>query len=84
MFKSTLLALLVTASLVVAQSNEGVYLSNCNEFEPGILYSEMDYYSNAKQDSQNQQDPDATARVNSNGDVTWEGQEVCAYVYPRL
>ena len=58
------------------RSSEGVYLSNCNEFEPGILFSEMDYYSNAKSGSQNQEHPQATAYVSS-GYIHWEGQQVC-------
>jgi hypothetical protein len=44
MFKSTLLAVLTVNGVAVATPNEGVYLSNCLEFEPGILYSEMDSY----------------------------------------
>ena len=48
MFKNSLTALLFGASaphLTVAApaaSNEGAYLTNCDEFEPGRLYSEMD------------------------------------------
>ncbi len=94
-FKTALLTLLSAASILTLTSaspaplspevmkakrasNEGVYLSNCDEFEPGILFSEMDFYSNAKSGSQNQEHPDATAFV-SNGDVTWEGQQVCGF-----
>jgi len=75
---SAVVALAAPSSLVVpCASNEGVYLSNCDEFEPGILYSEMDYYSNAKSGSQDEEQPQATAYV-QNGYVTWEGQQVCA------
>jgi hypothetical protein len=41
MLKSVLLALFAATGLAIA-SNEGVYLANCNEFEPGIHYSEFD------------------------------------------
>ncbi len=72
--------------LEARSSNEGVYLTNCKEFEPGELYSELDYYSNAKQDSQNQQQPDATAVVgspsgqpNTDSRVHWEGNQICGF-----
>ena len=60
-----------------AASNEGVYLANCNEFEPGIHSSEFDYYSNARSGSQNSQKPDASVKVTNNEYVNWEGHEVC-------
>ena len=90
MFKLTLLAIFATtgffqlatgspASSIPARrdSNEGVYLANCNVVDAGILYSEMDYYSNAKTGSQNGQQPDDTADVDIHGDVLWEGNQVC-------
>ena len=92
MFKLTLLALLATTGVfqlavgsptpltltpIRRESNEGVYLSNCDEFEPGKLFSEMDYYANAKSGSQNGQHPDASTVVDSSNYVIWEGQQVC-------
>jgi len=75
---ASLLQLAIASPLQTRDSSEGVYLSNCDEFEPGKLFSQMDYYSNAKGGSQNSEKPDATASVgDSSGTVNWEGQQVC-------
>ncbi|TAQ87644.1 hypothetical protein B7494_g4035 [Chlorociboria aeruginascens] len=58
-------------------SNEGVYLVNCETNAFG--WSEMAYYSNAKQESQNGQTPDTTSIVDSSSFIAWEGQEVCGF-----
>ena len=70
-------ALNPAAHITSRASNEAIYLTNCDEFEPGRLFSEMDYYTNGKSGSQNQEHPDATAGITSNGDVVWEGTQVC-------
>ena len=92
MFKLTLLVVLATTGFFQLttgspaasipsrrDSSEGVYLSNCNVVDAGILYSEMDFYSNAKAGSQNGQQPDDTtdAIQPMNAYVAWEGNQVC-------
>jgi len=83
MLGHALLALFAGATIfsLAGASDEGVYLANCQNPEPGIIYSEMAYYSNAVSGSQDGQQPDATAVVpglNYVEYVTWEGQQVCA------
>jgi hypothetical protein len=83
MYSKALLALFASfisiqvALTAPAASNECVYLANCDEFEPGHLYSEFDYYNNARSGSQNSQKPDASVTVDGSGYITWEGQQVC-------
>lgn len=74
-FTTPFALLLAAAASLVSASSEGVYLVNANEFEPGLWFSQLAYYSNAKGASQNQQHPDATASV-SGTPVIWEGQQV--------
>lgn len=66
--------------------NEGIYLTNCLRFEPGINYSEMDYYTDAKHKSQNGERPDDLTYLGGyKGEYTpgkdfrvkWEGEQVC-------
>ncbi|KAL8660554.1 MAG: hypothetical protein Q9202_006448 [Teloschistes flavicans] len=73
----TILPSLVLGNPIAKRSGETMYLSNCDEFEPGKLYSEMDYYSNGA-NSQNGQKPDSSCYVSS-GDVQWEGGEVTCH-----
>lgn len=68
MFFSKALLVLASASLLqftTAASNEGVYLANCNEFEAGKYYSEMDSSVHV------------TARFNQVEDQLFEGKLPC-------
>ncbi|KAL9113756.1 MAG: hypothetical protein Q9227_002201 [Pyrenula ochraceoflavens] len=64
-------------NLATRASPETVYLSNCNEFEPGIHFSEIDYYA-AGSSSQNLEQPtDTCGGITENGGwVTWGGKPI--------
>jgi hypothetical protein len=75
---------LVAFALSTMAANDGVYLANCAEFtgENGAIdVSQMDYYNNAKQDSQDGQLPDDSTDVSVGEYIIWEGEEVVSFLW---
>jgi hypothetical protein len=67
----------VEGSHLSRRDNDGVYLTNCVVGVDSSFWSQMSYYNNLVSGSQNGQFPDDTSVTDSNGETSWEGQEVC-------